>query len=289
MSEAAAKTGSEPAILVAIEQFYPEKERILFDPLVYRFLPVSKRFLVSLLRPGFLRKWMVGAADKAAPGLWGGMLCRKCYIDEKLTDSAETIEQIVNLGAGLDTRLYRLPCIADIPAWELDQPENIEYKRHGIFKALGKPPKNVNLVPIDFDTENLRDKLLAAGYSPNKITFFICEAVAQYLTEAGLRATFSFLSTAKNGSLITFTYIRKKFLDGVDLFNWPAGYKRFVKNKIFISGMEPEDWPGFLAEYNWKIIEDIDYPSMADKYIKPSGRALSADTQVERMIFAVKD
>ena len=100
MSRAAAKTGAEPAALVAIEQFYPENMRILSDPLEYRFLPRGKRFLVSMLRSDLLRKWMVSAADKYAPGLWGGMLCRKRYIDEKLTDTVGEFKQIVNWARG---------------------------------------------------------------------------------------------------------------------------------------------------------------------------------------------
>jgi len=143
-------------------------------------------------------------------------------------------------------------------------------------------------VPIDFDTQNLDEILQAAGYSTEQPTFFIWEAVTQYLTEAGIRSTFDFLAKAKSGSLITFTYARKKFLDGEDILSWPAGYERFVKSGIWLFGMEPENWPRFLAEYGWKVVEDTDYPTMAEKYIKPTDRGLNADTQVERMIFAMK-
>ena len=288
MSKAAAKTGVEPAILVAIEQFYPTNERVLSDSLQYRFLPRGMKLLVDMLHPKFMLDLMAKAAVKSAPGLWGGLLCRKRYIDEKLEENVGKFTQIVNLGAGLDTRLYRLPGIENTQAWELDQPENIAVKQQAVQKALGKPPENVRLVPIDFDTQNLDEILQAVGYSAEKPAFFIWEAVTQYLTEAGIRSTFDFLTKTKNGSLITFTYARKKFLDGEDIFNWPAGYKRFVKTGIWLFGMEPEDWPGFLAEYGWKIVEDTDYPTMAEKYIKPTGRVLNANTHVERMIFAVK-
>jgi len=288
VSKAAAKTGVEPAILVAIEQFYPAYERVLTDPLQYRFLPRGTKILVYLLRPRFMLNWMTKAAVNSAPGLWGGLLCRKRYIDEKLEENVGIFTQIINLGAGLDTRLYRLSGIENIRAWELDQPENIAVKRLAVQKALGKPSENVKLVPIDFDTQNLDEILQAAGYSTEQPAFFIWEAVTQYLSEAGIRATFDFLAKAKSGSLITFTYARKKFLEGEDILNWPAGYKRFVKTGVWLFGMEPDNWPGFLAEYGWKAIEDTDYPTMAEKYIKPTGRVLNADTQVERMIFATK-
>lgn len=36
MARAAAKTGAGPTALIAIEQFFPENERILKDPVAYR-------------------------------------------------------------------------------------------------------------------------------------------------------------------------------------------------------------------------------------------------------------
>jgi methyltransferase (TIGR00027 family) len=56
------------------------------------------------------------------------MLCRKCYIDEKLLDAAE-IDAVVILGAGFDTRVYRLPDLTGIPVYEVDLPANIEAER----------------------------------------------------------------------------------------------------------------------------------------------------------------
>ena len=195
MAKAAAKTGTGPAALVAIEQFYPENIRILSDPFQYRLLPGVLKFMVSMVRPKFMLNWMVDMAAKSAPGLWGGLLCRKRYIDEKLSESAGKIQQIVNLVAGLDTRLFRLPEVAGIPAWELDQPDNIAYKRRAISKLPVKPPESVKLIPIDFDTQSLRETLRAAGYLPSVPTFFIWEAVTQYLTLAGIQ------TVCKNRSL----------------------------------------------------------------------------------------
>ena len=289
MSKSAAKTGSEPATLVAIEQFFPKNNRVLFDPLQYRFLPWGIKTFVSIARPKPILNLMCRAAEKSAPGLWGGLLCRKRYIDEKLEENIKNVNQAVNLGAGLDTRLYRLPGVGRMRVWELDQSKNIEKKQKAVLQALGKQPENIKLVPIDFDTQNLGDILHTAGYSSEQPTFFIWEAVTQYLTVTGVRGTFDFLAKAKRGSFITFTYATKKFLDGKDISDWPAGYKRFVKTGIWQFGMDPEDWPGFLAEFGWKVIENTGYPEMEEKYLKPAGRDLNANTHVERMVFAVKE
>jgi len=69
--------------------------------------------------------------------------------------------------------------------------------------------------------------------------------------------------------------------------DWESGYKRFVATKIWTFGMEPEDCPAFLQDYDWQLIEDVGYDELANRYIGPTGRSL-ASTQVERMVYAQK-
>lgn len=282
MSKEAAKTGSEPTILSALEQNLPIKERILIDELSYKIQPIGTKLFIKMMKP-FMKSVISASEKNAAPGMWGGLLCRKRYIDEKLLDSINQVEQIVNLGAGLDTRLYRLTRINNIPAWELDQPQNIKAKQ----KAFKEIPSNIKLISIDFDTENIMDILVKNNFNPDKKVFFIWEAVSQYLTKDGINSTFTFLSRAKAGSLIAFTYIHQDFIDGKNLFGWENGYKRFVKNNIFINGMNPDNVNVFLSGYGYKLIEDLDYSQMADRYIRPTGRKLTA-SKLEHMVFAEK-
>ncbi len=287
MTKAAARTGASPTAMVALEQYFPEKQRIIEDDLAYRILPFSMRVFVWLVKSDLGRVWMVRATEKDAPGLWGGMLCRKRYIDEKLTDSVNRINAVVNLGAGFDTRAYRLPDLSDMPVWEVDQPENIKAKQVRLCKLFGTVPSHIRLVPIDFDREELGTVLESYGYSVNMRTFFIWEAVTQYLTEAGIRAIFDLLAKAERGSLLVFTYVRKDFLDGRVMYDWENIYKKYVKNKIWLFGMDPEEWPGFLEGYGWKIVEHMGYEELAERYVMPTGRKL-ASTQVERIIYAEK-
>lgn len=144
-------------------------------------LPPGSKTFVRLLKASWLREWIIGLSDRSQPGIWGGLLCRKRYIDDKLTASAVNIEAVVNLGAGFDTRNFRLPSFSETPIWEIDQPENIRAKEARLRNALGTIPGNVRLVPIDFDHEDLTAALESQGYSTSRRTFFIMEAVTQYL------------------------------------------------------------------------------------------------------------
>lgn len=287
MAKAAAETGAGPTVLVAIEQYFPKRERIIDDDLAGKILP-SGRALLPIAKSSLIRNWMIRVSEKNTPGMWGCMVCRKRYIDEKVRESHNEIEAVVNLGAGYDTRALRLQELSEIPVWELDQPETVESKRSRICKIFGGIPPHVHLTAIDFDHEKLENALESSGYSLNKRTFFIWEAVTQYLTQEGVRATFDFLSKAERGSRLALTYVRQDFLDGRAKYGWEGFYKKFVeKNKTWIFGMEPEAWPNFLKAYGWRIIEEIGYDKLAERYVKPTGRTL-ASTPIERIVYAEK-
>ncbi|GAF86954.1 unnamed protein product, partial [marine sediment metagenome] len=81
---------------------------------------------------------------------------------------------------------------------------------------------------------------------------------------------------------------RKDFVDGRAIRGWEKAYRRFVvKDKIWLFGMNPEAWPGFLREYGWQVVEDIGYEELVERYVKPTGREL-ASLPIERVAYAEK-
>jgi O-methyltransferase involved in polyketide biosynthesis len=92
MSKAAARTGIMPMAVVAVEQYLPKAQRVIDDGLAAPLLPLGAMIFVRFLRPRWMRDWIIGLTEKSDPGIWGGMLCRKRYIDEKLVTSRNEIE-----------------------------------------------------------------------------------------------------------------------------------------------------------------------------------------------------
>ena len=288
MAQAAAKTGVGPTMAVAIEQYFPADRRILDDDLAYRILPFGMRALVWLMRLDSARDWIVRVSEKSAPGIWGGVLCRKRYIDEKLIEAAGETDAVVNLGAGFDTRAYRLPVLADAPVWEVDQAQNIEPKRIRLRKLFGEVPPHATLVPIDFDRQELGSVLAAYGYAADKRTFFIWEAVTQYLTKNGIRATFDFLARAAPGSRLAFTYICKDFINAQAMYGQERLYRKYVvRDKTWLFGMHPDGVADFLEAHSWHVVEHLGYEELAERYVQPTGRELTT-TPIERMVYAEK-
>jgi methyltransferase (TIGR00027 family) len=269
-------------VTVAIEQHFPTHQRIIADDLAYPMLPLAMRTVVRMTRSAAIRDWMIRGSEKSAPGVWGGVLSRKRYIDERLVESA------VNLGAGFDTRAYRLSGLRDLPVWEVDQPANVATKRARVRKVCGGVPEHVRLVPIDFDHGDLRAVLARQGYAAAKRTFFICEAVTQYLTESGIGTIFDFLARAASGSRLAFTYIRNDFIDGRATYGQEALYNRYVvKDKLWVFGFDPDGAQGFLERRGWRVVEHPTYEELAERYVKPVGRTLLS-TPIESMVYAEK-
>ena len=289
MSRKAAQTGSAPTMIVALEQHFPEKERIIHDDLAYRILPLGMRVRTWLSLRIMSKDSLVKWSEKRMPGIWSGFLCRKRYIDAKATEAADgQVEAVVNLGAGFDTRAYRLPALVKVPVWEVDQADNIDAKRSRLRRVFEELPAHVTLVPIDFDRQELGAVLASHGHAADTKTFFIWEAVTQYLTEAGIQTTLDFLANAPAGSRLAFTYVRKDFIDGKIRYGHTYSYKRFVlKEKSWLFGMDPEEVADFLAVYGWQVMEHLGYEDLAEWYVKPTGRELLS-TPLERMVYAEK-
>jgi len=285
----AAKTGNQPTLTVAIEQSFPEKQRIIKDDLAPLLFSGLNRIWIKLSKVAFIRNGFVNLTEKFMTGGWSGFLVRKRYIDERLIETIEKhkIISVVKLGAGFDTRLFRLPKAQNITSWEVDQPENIKAKRSAIAKALGSFPSHVQQVSINFIEQDITSRLKENGYQTEEKTFFIWEAVSQYLDESSIQKMFEFFSNAPTGSYLAFTYVLKDFIEGENLYGQELLYKKTVKDNIWHSGFYPKEIASELKEYGWNLIEDLGYEELNNRYVKPTGRKLGV-MELERVVFAEK-
>jgi methyltransferase (TIGR00027 family) len=150
-------------------------------------------------------------------------------------------------------------------------------------------PDHVSLIPINFDREDLGQALQNSGWDLDTKTLFIWEGVTQYLSESGVRATLDFLSGASSESRLLFTYIRRDFLEGQNLYGLDFLHGKMVqKEGVWLFGMNPEEVDGFLGGYGWGALDDLDYKDLADRYVKPTGRYLQT-MPIERVVYAQKD
>ncbi|MFV8052642.1 SAM-dependent methyltransferase [Mycobacterium sp. 48b] len=288
MSDPVAATAIGPMVLAAVEQYEPVQRRLVDDDLACAFLSPGLRAFTRTTRWSVARRLLIGATERSGPGLWANLTCRKRYIGDKLTQALADIDAVVVLGAGLDTKGYRLARHSTIPVFEVDLPVNIERKRAVVRRALGTVPDSVRLVPVDFESDDLAAELARHGHVSTHRTFFVWEGVTQYLSADGVRSTFEFLRSAAPGSRLAFTYVRSDFIDGTNRYGAESLYRRFrVRSRLWQFGLNPDRVAGFIEPYGWQLLEQAGPDYLTEHYISPSGRNLTA-SQVEWTAFAEK-
>ena len=272
-----AQTAFNPIVQVAMEQYEPPEHRLVTDDVAGEILPAGQRALVGAMRWPLLRRLTIAAGERAVPGSWSIITCRKRFIDDKLDEALPDIDAVVILGAGMDTTGLRLARRSDVQVFEVDLPVNIERKKAAVERALGAVPASVHLVPVDFERDELMDRLVGHGYSTGARTFFIWEGVTQYLTEDAVRATLTALQGAAAGSLLVFTYVRKDFIDGSNMYDAALLYKRFrQRQQLWKFGLDPDDVAVFVGTYDWQLVEQAGPDYYLQNYIGPTGRDLAA-------------
>lgn len=90
-------------------------------------------------------------------------------------------KQLVMLGAGLDTRPYRMDLPADLRWFELDLPEMFEFKEPVLKNVGATATCDRRVVPVDLRTDWV-SPLLAAGFQPDVPTAWIDEGTIPYLS-----------------------------------------------------------------------------------------------------------
>ncbi|KHO26181.1 methyltransferase [Mycolicibacterium setense] len=288
MSNPVAATAIGPMVLAAVEQYEPVRRRLVDDDMASSFLPAGLRAFIRTTRWSVVRRLLIQATEHSGPGLWANLTCRKRYIGDKLTQALPNIDAVVILGAGLDTKGYRLARHSAIPVFEVDLPVNIERKRSVVRRALGTVPDSVHLVPVDFERDDLAAELAKHGHVAAHRTFFVWEGVTQYLSADGVGATFEFLRSAAPGSRLAFTYVRSDFIDGTNRYGAESLYRRFrVRSQLWQFGLQPDGVAAFAEPYGWQLIEQAGPDYLIEHYVSPSGRNLTA-SQVEWTAFAEK-
>jgi methyltransferase (TIGR00027 family) len=283
-----AQTAFGPMVLAAVEQNEPAGRRLVDDDLAELFLPASLRWLVAATRWGPARRLMIRGSEFTGPGLWVNMACRKHFIDDKLKEALDDIDAVVILGAGLDTRAYRLTRQVKIPVFEVDQPVNIAMKAKTVRRVLGELPLSVRLVALDFEQDDLLTALAEHGYRTDYRAFFVCEGVTQYLTEGGVRRTLEGLRAAAPGSRLVFTYVHRDFIDGSNRYGTRTLYRNTrQRHQLWQFGLQPDEVAGFIADYGWRLVEQAGPDEFVQRYVEPTGRKLPA-SQLEWSAYAEK-
>ena len=176
--------GSRTAELVAVSRarhlLRHGRPYVFEDPFAIHFVGdrwrtvIGSRALDTLFSKVLVRKLMPITTQH---------LTRARFAEECLEEAAgRGVTQYVILGSGFDSFAFRRPDLG-VAVFEVDLAATIDLKRKRLSAAGMTPPDSLRFVPIDFEKDDLRTELAAAGLDSERAAFFNWMGVSYYLTE----------------------------------------------------------------------------------------------------------
>lgn len=158
------------------------------------------------------------------------------------------IDTVVNLGAGLDTRPYRMELPSTLRWIEVDFPNIITYKNEKL--AGEKPVCRLERIAADLSDIQLRRSLFQRIGSESQSALIITEGVIMYLTSADAAALSRDLFAVPS-----FHFWIQDYRQYATKQKLPKSMKRLFKDSPF--RFDRDDWLSFFTEHGWTIGEKI--------------------------------
>jgi methyltransferase (TIGR00027 family) len=253
------------AFFRALESLHPPAHRLLSDPFATAFLRPSLRRTVRIAAASPLRFLIECYVDARLPGARTSAIARTRLIDDAWSAAVrDGIRQIVILGAGFDSRAYRILASGAATIFEVDHPAMQAMKKSVLLRQLPECPANLRFAAIDFNRQSLPEVLTAAGFERTAPALFLWEGVTNYLTEEAVDGVLSYVGGCASGTRIVFTYVHRGALDGSAAF---FGAPKIVADVARIG--EPWTFGFDPAEVGWYLRErslELDADAGAAKY-----------------------
>lgn len=173
---------------------------------------------------------------------------RTNVIDKMLMNTIleKKIEQVIHIGAGFDTRPYRLTLPQSLIWWEIDH-EKVNSKKTQILSALSTKC-DLRRQDLDLNDMDEMSHFIEEKIDPNKITLILSEGLLIYLHRETVATYLSIFSKIKRCAYwITDIGTIKNQKNQED--KSPAGFGQMLNYMQFFSHPHDE----IFGENNWKI------------------------------------
>jgi methyltransferase (TIGR00027 family) len=271
----ASRTAEFMAVFRASEHAKTDGERLIVDPLAAALLPAKLRLVAKLFGFRPLAAILNAYIDRRWPGARTSGIARTRLIDDWIEQSPDGIDQVVLLGAGFDTRAWRLRSLSSIKVFEVDHPSTAAVKRERL-RFTDADLAGVTFVAVDFEKDSFDALLSAAGFDRSRPAIVVWEGVSQYLDGEAVCSVMRWAGKLAAGSRFIFTYIHEGVLNGAVSF---AGAEKAIA-KVNASGepwrfgLIPEELAAFLDERGLSLIADLDADAYRAKVMGPESCAM---------------
>jgi methyltransferase (TIGR00027 family) len=270
------RTAEYMALFRAVETAEPPGRRLFEDPYATALLSGTLKALAKTAQIPGLGRSVRAFLDFGWPYTRSSGVVRTRLIDDLICDLILAgTRQLVLLGAGFDSRAFRLNEARDMQIFEVDHPATQRAKRARLGRILKLPPDNVHFVAVDFETDNLEFKLRDAGFDQNTPSAVLWEGVVSYLSEPSVNANLLLLSRLlAPGSRLILTYVHKGALDGSVTFRGSRRWSSWVRRsgEPFIFGFDPATLATTLSQFGFRLERDESTADAAKRYCLTNGR-----------------
>ncbi len=176
------------------------------------------------------------------------------------------VRQIVILGAGLDTFALRNPN-GGLKIYEVDHPATQAGKRERLAEAEIALPPGLNFVPVDFERDDVGEKLAAAGFEQNSLAFFTWLGVVPYLAQDAIDRTLNYISSIQNSEVV-FDYMEppEGFSEELRQMEKARAEQLEKIGERSATRFEPAGIAAILRSHGFGDIEDINYQEIASRF-----------------------
>ncbi|MCI0611603.1 SAM-dependent methyltransferase [bacterium] len=254
IQDQASRTAQYMAFFRALETARASEFRLFEDRFAKSFLSPRLKFISELCKIPIINQLLWTFVDYRWPGALTSAIARTRFIDDEVKLELKSgARQLIILGAGYDTRAYRIHDPAKAMVYEVDHPSTSATKQ----KIMGS--NHVRFVPVDFNSESLESKMKAAGYDSALRSVLIWEGVTNYLTESAVDATLRWCSQAASGSVVIFTYVDERVLKSPENFYGTKTLFEALKKagEEWTFGIDPSCISDFLSQRGLLLTKDL--------------------------------
>lgn len=246
-----------------------ERRDALFrDPLAARLAGERGRKIAHEIPGGSFTSWVV--------------VIRTCMIDDFIRFAvADGVDTVLNLGAGLDTRPYRMELPASLTWIEADYAHVIAFKEERL--AAERPRCTLIREKCDLADKAERERLLADAHARAGKMLVLTEGVVLYLSEAAAGELADDLRRLDRAAYWIVDYISE-----LGAMHRPRAMKKRLANAPL--QFQPADWFGFFEAHGWRCKEMRYFSEEAERLKRMPQLGLWARLRwIVRALFASKE
>ena len=282
------------------ESLHKPSKRLYHDP-----------FACHMYKGSFVQAWLGEEKTKRLydflmKGILELLTIRTKWYDDQIMKAIQdkNVTQMIILGAGYDTRGFRLDLPEGFSVIEVDQPTVQDLKMKKLKNISGQYENvasridsgMVQFLSVNFETNFIEEKLTesVSHFNRNKPTIVTFEGVTQYIPKSSTASTLTQLhKILPNESIFLVSYVPQNVFDDPEKCGPANSVKsllRAAKNtgEPWISVFSPHEFKLFLDALGYTVVLDSTINELNDKYLAPLNRSLHKNEilHVERYVLA---